>query len=62
MLDALEAVEGAEATSLIDESPDPEVFGIVESWPANFNTSYAKGLGMEPDVALLDTIRAFAIV
>ncbi|KAK8089645.1 NAD(P)-binding protein [Apiospora hydei] len=60
MLDALEAVGGVEATSLIDESPDPKVFGIVESWPANFDTSYAKELGMKPDVALLDTIRAFA--
>ncbi|KAK8048998.1 hypothetical protein PG994_010728, partial [Apiospora phragmitis] len=60
MLDALEAVGGSEAISLIDESPDPKVAGIVESWPANFNTSYAKELGMEPDVSLLDTVRAFA--
>ncbi|KAK8056838.1 hypothetical protein PG993_002065 [Apiospora rasikravindrae] len=60
MLDALEAVGGADAASLVDESPDPKVVGVVESWPANFNTDYARGLGMEPDVPLLDTVRAFA--
>ncbi|KAK8126392.1 D-erythronate dehydrogenase [Apiospora kogelbergensis] len=60
ILDALEAVGGKEAISLIDESPDPKVSGIVETWPANFNTSYAKGLGMQPDVPLVDTVRAFA--
>ncbi|KAK7924759.1 hypothetical protein PG985_006813 [Apiospora marii] len=60
MLYALEAVGGSEATSLIDEVPDPEVAGIVESWPANFNTSYAKELGMVPDVALVETVKAFA--
>lgn len=60
MLDALEAVGGRGATSLIDEVPDPEVAKIVETWPANFDTSYAKELGMVPDLALVDTVRAFA--
>ncbi|KAK6865911.1 hypothetical protein PG995_002439 [Apiospora arundinis] len=60
ILDALEAVGGREALSLIDETPDPEVNAIVETWPANFDTSYAKGFGMEPDVPLVDTVRAFA--
>lgn len=60
ILDALEAVGGTPATSLVDETPDAKVEAIVGSWPAKFDISRAEALGMQGDVSLVETVQTFA--
>ena len=60
ILDALEAVGGPQAARLVDEAPDAKVETIVGSWPAKFDVSRAEALGMQADVSLVETVRAFA--
>lgn len=60
ILDALEAVGGAEALARVVEARDPKVEAIVGSWPAKFDITKAKELGMLPDIALVENVRRFA--
>jgi nucleoside-diphosphate-sugar epimerase len=60
ILEALEAVGGSKATTLIEEARDPKIEAIVGSWPARFDVGRAKGLGMKDDVTLVETVKAFA--
>jgi len=68
LLDALEEVGGPEARALVSMRPDPEVAGIVGSWPSRFASRRAQGLGLyaDPDAAAIvggfaaEHVRAFA--
>ncbi|KAH8658358.1 NAD-dependent epimerase/dehydratase [Xylariales sp. PMI_506] len=59
ILDALEAVGRKEALALVEEKPDEKVEAIVGSWPARFDVSWAKSLGLQEDVSLVETVQAF---
>jgi nucleoside-diphosphate-sugar epimerase len=60
ILEALEAVGGKEKMALIEEKRDPKVEAIVKSWPARFDTTLAKKLGMEDDITLTEEVESFA--
>ncbi|KAF2112220.1 NAD dependent epimerase/dehydratase [Lophiotrema nucula] len=60
ILDALKAVGGQKALDLVEEKRDPKVEAIVASWPARFDTSVAKSLGLSEDISLTEEIESFA--
>jgi nucleoside-diphosphate-sugar epimerase len=60
ILDALEAVGGTKALNLVEEKHDPKVEAIVASWPARFDTTVAKDLGLTPDISLAEEVESFA--
>ncbi|MBE8527694.1 SDR family oxidoreductase [Amycolatopsis sp. H6(2020)] len=60
MLDALEAVAGADTRDLVYDEPDPRVAEIVCSWPGEFDISLALGLGLAVDEDFADVVRAHA--
>ncbi|PSN71782.1 NAD dependent epimerase/dehydratase [Corynespora cassiicola Philippines] len=60
ILDALKAVGGKQALDLVEEKHDPKVEAIVASWPARFDISVAKGLGMADDISLTEEVESFA--
>lgn len=49
MLDALRAVGGDEAVSLVRFEPDDAIARIVRSWPARIDAARARRLGLTPD-------------
>jgi nucleoside-diphosphate-sugar epimerase len=57
MVQALEAVGGAEAAALVDWVPDEGVADIVAGWPARFDSERARRLGLVPDTDFADVIR-----
>jgi nucleoside-diphosphate-sugar epimerase len=57
MVQALEAVAGAEAAALVDWVPDEGVADIVAGWPARFDSERARRLGLVPDTDFADVIR-----
>ena len=59
ILDALEAVGGTAARSLVRFEPDPVVSRIVRSWPAQVDSSRALQLGLNPDPDFLSIVRAY---
>ncbi|KAK7427775.1 hypothetical protein QQZ08_005713 [Neonectria magnoliae] len=59
MLDALEAVGGTQALTLVKEEKDTKVEAIVGSWPAHFDTRRAERLGMVADVGLVQNVATF---
>ncbi|CAI6342403.1 unnamed protein product [Periconia digitata] len=60
ILDALKEVGGQKALDLVEEVRDVKVEAIVASWPARFDISLAKSLGMSPDISLKEEVRSFA--
>lgn len=60
MLEAVERVGGIQALNLIEERRDTKIEAIVGSWPARFDTSRAKDLGLKDDQTLVETINEFA--
>jgi nucleoside-diphosphate-sugar epimerase len=60
ILDALKAVGGQKAIDLVEEQRDPKVEAIVASWPATFDVSFAKSLGMVEDISLEEEVQSFA--
>lgn len=60
MLEAVERVGGIQALNLIEETRDTKVEAIVGSWPARFDTSRAKDLGLKADQTLVETVNEFA--
>lgn len=60
ILQALEAVGGKDKRNLVEERRDTKVEAIVASWPARFNTSFARKLGMSEDISLKEEIESFA--
>ncbi len=59
MLNALESVAGPEARARVRFVPDPEVYAIVEGWPAAFEADRARLLGFPEQEPLEDLVRAF---
>lgn len=60
ILNALASVRGETALELIEEKRDPKVEAIVASWPARFDISLAKRLGMASDITLEEEVQSFA--
>ncbi|KAF2017495.1 NAD(P)-binding protein [Aaosphaeria arxii CBS 175.79] len=60
ILDALKAVGGQKALDLVEEKHDPKVEAIVASWPARFDITVARGLGMAEDIPLTEEVQNFA--
>jgi nucleoside-diphosphate-sugar epimerase len=58
LLDALETVRPG-AARLVQRVPDPEIAGIVGSWPARFSPVRAGQLGFARHEPVVDLIRAF---
>ncbi len=59
ILDALEAVAGAQARALVRFEPNPAIARLVSGWPAVFDNSRARSLGLEPDPDFHSIVRAF---
>jgi len=59
MLDALEEVGGKEARGLVVDKVDAATEKIVESWPTEFDTRVAAGMGYIADVSLLENLRLY---
>jgi nucleoside-diphosphate-sugar epimerase len=60
ILEALEEIGGKEKRNLVEEIKDANIEAIVGSWPARFDTSLARKLGMSEDVTLKDEVEFFA--
>ena len=60
MVEALSAVAGPDAASLIDWRPDPSIAAIVAGWPARFETARAAALGLSADPDVASIVRAYA--
>jgi D-erythronate 2-dehydrogenase len=59
MLDALEAVGGAEAHGRVLFEPDDTVQRIVGGWPSRFDNRRAHALGLDPDRDFASIVRQF---
>src|ERR1019366_10421779 len=59
MLNALEAVVGAKARSLVSFEPDVNIARIVGGWPAVFDLSRAQRLGLNPDPDFTSIVRQY---
>ncbi|KAL8914630.1 MAG: hypothetical protein Q9171_000811 [Xanthocarpia ochracea] len=59
MMEALRAVGGQKALDLVEEKRDTPTEKIVESWPAEYDTSRAKQLGFKEDGTLEQTFRDY---
>ncbi|MES2759320.1 MAG: D-erythronate dehydrogenase [Pseudomonadota bacterium] len=59
MVAALEKVAGKEAVSRISFVPDPAVERIVNSWPAQWDVTRAKALGLSADADFESIVRAY---
>lgn len=59
MLEALRTVGGEQALGLVEERKDETIERIVTEWPARFDTTRAKLLGLAADGSLVDTVRAY---
>jgi nucleoside-diphosphate-sugar epimerase len=59
MLAVLEKVAGAEAVSRISFAPDPAVEKIVTGWPAAWDVTRAKALGLTGDADFETIVRAY---
>ncbi len=56
-LDALAAVAGGQAVTLVEHKPDPTIEKIVAGWPMNFDPQRALKLGFEAERRFEDIIR-----
>ena len=59
MAAALERVAGKAATDLLDWTPDPEIFKLVETWPGVVSSSRANKLGLQADTDYEKIIRDY---
>lgn len=59
MVDALARMQGEDVRKLIQWTNDPVIRGIVEGWPAQFETLRATGLGFSVDASMDEIIAAF---
>jgi nucleoside-diphosphate-sugar epimerase len=59
MAQALERVGGPAAATLLDWKADPATERIVSSWPSRVQATRAVAMGLEPDVAFEDIVRAY---
>ncbi|KAJ5130466.1 uncharacterized protein N7515_006505 [Penicillium bovifimosum] len=59
MMNALEAVGGADKLSLLTEKEDPSLIPILKSWPTQFDNSQAISLGFKRDESFEQTVRDY---
>ena len=59
MAAALERVAGKAATDLLDWTPDPEIFKLVETWPGVVSSTRANKLGLQADTDYEKIIRDY---
>ena len=59
MLDALEQVAGADVAARVHPTPDPMIEALVRSWPARFENSRARELGLRPDAGIAELIHEY---
>lgn len=59
MLNALEAVGGAEARARVTMQPDAKIQAIVGTWPSAFDTALAERLGFEGDRSVREIVQRF---
>jgi len=59
MLQALEAAAGADVRALVSFKHDPAIARLVGGWPAAFDNSRAKCLGLEPDPDFISIVRQY---
>ncbi|MEL7213300.1 MAG: D-erythronate dehydrogenase [Pseudomonadota bacterium] len=59
MLEALEAVGGAEARARVSMDPDPKIEAIVGTWPSAFDMALANGLGFMGDKSVREIVQRF---
>lgn len=60
LLDALVQVGGIERMGLVVERFDEEINKIVQSWPPNYDTTWAEKLGFFEDVPLIEAVKRYA--
>jgi len=60
ILDVLEDFGGKEARGLVEKKRDESIEKIVGSWPARFDTSLAKSLGLSDDISLKHIVETFS--
>ncbi len=59
MVDALEAVAGADVANRVKWQPDPDIEKIVYGWPSRLDTARASAMGFRRDTDMESVIRAF---
>ena len=59
MAKALEKVAGAQATALLDWTPDPAIAQLVSTWPGNLSWDRARGMGLQSDADFEAVIRDY---
>jgi len=59
MAAALEKVAGAEATKLLDWTPDPAIQRLVKTWPGNVQWERARKLGLGADADFVSVVRDY---
>ncbi|MEV1066075.1 D-erythronate dehydrogenase [Streptomyces sp. NPDC050263] len=59
MLATLRQVAGDAVADLVTIAPDPAVEAIVASWPADFDSTRAAALGLEPDPSFLSVVQDY---
>jgi D-erythronate 2-dehydrogenase len=59
MAAALERVAGADATGLLDWTPDPAIERLVSTWPGDVQSTRARGLGLLPDTDFESIVRQY---
>jgi len=59
MAAALEKVAGAEATKLLDWTPDPAIQRLVKAWPGNVQWDRARKLGLGADADFVSVVRDY---
>ncbi|KAJ6152638.1 hypothetical protein N7497_006957 [Penicillium chrysogenum] len=59
MMDALEAVGGADKLALLTEKEDPALVPILKSWPTQFDNTQAISLGFKRDESFEQTVRDY---
>jgi nucleoside-diphosphate-sugar epimerase len=59
MIEALVRVAGADVAARITMRHDPVIDRIVRTWPRNFDTAFARSLGMRADADFESVIRQY---
>lgn len=59
MIDSLVRVAGADVAARITMRHDPAIDRIVRTWPANFDTVFARSIGMAADTDFDDIVRQY---
>ena len=60
MIDALREIGGNEAVALLDFENDPAIETVVTGWPAQWDDSLGRDLGLPADSSLIDVVRDHA--